>query len=79
MNAKKWEYDKKEIRLKKWEKVKIKVNNIDTLHWIWIPDMQIVWDNEIEVDTSKTWTFEFRCANYCGEGHQNMTWKIIIE
>ncbi len=79
LNARKFEFDKKNIKVKAWEKVKIKVNNIDWLHWIWIPDMKLVWDKEILLDTSKTWTFEFRCANYCWEWHQDMTWKIIIE
>lgn len=79
LNANRWEYDLKEIRVKKWEKLIIKVNNIDTLHWIAIPDMQLVWDTQIEVDTSKTWEFEFRCSNYCWAGHQEMVWKLIIE
>lgn len=79
LNAKKWEYDKKVIKVKKWEKLIIKVNNSDILHWIAIPDMQLVWDDQIEVDTSKVWEFEFRCANYCWEGHQEMVWKLIIE
>jgi heme/copper-type cytochrome/quinol oxidase subunit 2 len=41
--------------------------------------MKLVWDEEVILDTSKTWTFEFRCANYCGEGHSSMEWKIIVE
>ena len=79
LDAKRWEYNQKEIRVKKWDKLIIKVNNTDTTHWIAIPDMKLIWNNEIEVDTSKSWEFEFRCANYCWEGHQDMVWKIIIE
>lgn len=79
LNAKRWEYDKKEIRVKKWEKLIIKVNNTDTTHGIAIPEMKLIWDTEIEIDTSKTWEFEFRCANYCWAGHQEMIWKLIIE
>jgi rhodanese-related sulfurtransferase len=79
LNAKNWEFDQKIIKAKKWQKLTIKVNNIDRLHWIAIPAMKIIWDSEIEVDTSKMWEFEFRCLNYCGEWHQDMTWKIIIE
>jgi rhodanese-related sulfurtransferase len=79
LNAKKWEFDKKEIKVKKWEKVKIKVNNLDWLHWIAIPDMELVGDNEIVIDTSKTWKFIYQCLNYCWDGHSNMTWKLIIE
>ena len=36
-------------------------------------------DNQIKLDTSKTWEFEFSCANFCGAGHSNMVGKIIIE
>ena len=88
LDAKRWDYSLNgvsltngdgEIRLKKWENVKIKVNNIDTLHWIAIPDMKLVWGEEIIVDTSKAWEFEFRCSIYCWAGHQDMVWKIIIE
>lgn len=79
LNAKEWEYDKKEIIVKKWEKLILKVNNIDTLHGIAIPDMQLVWDEQIEVDTSQVWEYEFRCSNYCGAGHQEMTGMLIIE
>lgn len=79
LNAKKWEFDQKIIKAKKWEKLIIKVNNVDWLHWIAIPDMRIMDDNEIEVDTSKAWEYEFRCLNYCWDGHQDMTWTIIIE
>jgi rhodanese-related sulfurtransferase len=79
LNAKNWEFDKTEIRVKKGEKIKIKVNNLDWLHWIAIPDMQLLDNDMIEVDTSKTWTFTYQCLNYCWEGHSNMTWTLIIE
>lgn len=79
LNAKKWEYDKKRITVKKWEKLILKVNNTDTLHGIAIPDMQLVWDQQIEVDTSQAWEFEYRCSNYCGVGHQEMTGMLVIE
>lgn len=79
LDAKRWEYSQKEIRVKKGQKVTLQVNNVDTLHGIAIPDMQLVWNNSIEVDTSVSWEFEFRCANYCGDEHENMIGKIIIE
>jgi len=79
IDAKKWEYSIKEIRVKKWEKVIIKINNIDFDHGMAIPWMKIVWLDEIILDTSKVWVFIFKCANYCGKGHSTMEWKIIIE
>lgn len=77
--AKNWEYSNKEISVKKWEKVIIKIVNSDVVHGISVPEMQIVDDNEITLDTSKEWVYEFRCANYCWDLHEDMTWKIIIE
>ena len=79
IDAKKWEYSNREIHVKKWDKVIIKINNTDVLHGIAIPQMKLKGDDEIEVDTSVSWEFEFRCANYCWSGHQEMTWKLIIE
>jgi len=79
INAKKWEFDKPIIRVKQWEKITLKINNTDVLHWITIPAMKVVEDNEITLDTSKKWEFEYVCANYCGDKHRSMKWKIIIE
>lgn len=42
LDAKRWEYSQKEIRVKKGQKVTLQVNNVDTLHGIAIPDMQLV-------------------------------------
>ena len=79
ISAKNWEFDTPIITVKKWEKIRLKINNTDWLHWIAIPAMRIVEDNEIILDTSKKWEFEYVCANYCGAGHSAMKWKIIIE
>jgi heme/copper-type cytochrome/quinol oxidase subunit 2 len=79
INATSWKFDKPLLKFKKWEKVKIKINNIDKLHWIVVPGMRLQDNNEIIVDTSKTWEFKFQCLNYCGEWHKDMTWEIIIE
>ncbi len=79
ISAKKWEFKQKEIRVKQWENILLKIENTDVLHGISIPAMKIVEDKEIKLDTSKKWEFEFVCANYCGEKHREMKGKIIIE
>lgn len=79
INARSFEFDKKVIRVKQWEKVKIKVNNMDTLHGIDIPAMWIWDETEVILDTSKKWEFDFICWNYCGAWHSQMKWKIIID
>jgi heme/copper-type cytochrome/quinol oxidase subunit 2 len=79
INAKNWEFDKTEIRVKQWENIILKVNNTDVLHGIAIPAIRQVDDNELVLDTRKKWVFTFQCANLCGEWHDDMKWKIIIE
>lgn len=79
IEAKKWEYNPSVITVKQWENIIIEVINTDTLHWIGIPDMKLSWNDQITPDTSKKWTFEFRCTNYCGSGHQEMVWTLIVE
>jgi len=79
VNAKKWAFTPNKIRVKKWERVVIKINNIDVVHGIDIPKMWIEENYEFLLDTSKVWVFEFKCENYCGEGHSTMEWKIIVE
>lgn len=79
INAKNWEFDKTEIRVKKWTDLTIKINNVDRHHWIAIRDMKLVWAKEIKPDTSKVWEYEYICATYCGEWHDDMSWILIIE
>lgn len=79
LDAQRWDYNPNVIRVKKWEKVTLKINNTDVTHWIIISGMGVSSNDEVIIDTSKTWTFEFRCKNYCWSGHKGMVWTIIVE
>jgi cytochrome c oxidase subunit II len=35
--------------------------------------------SRVQIVPSKARTFEFHCDIFCGEGHENMTGKIIVE
>ncbi len=78
VDAKRWQFTPDIIRIKKGQIVKIIINNTDTIHGINLPDFNAAGDNSIEFTADKTGEFTFFCKNFCGEGHKNMTGKIIV-
>lgn len=82
ITAKKFEFDKTEIQVKKGEKVKIVVENADVSHGIIVPDLIDPSTqeslNEFEIPTDKAGEFYFYCATPCGLGHGSMSGKIVI-
>ncbi|CRK83304.1 cupredoxin domain-containing protein [Neobacillus massiliamazoniensis] len=81
VNAKDFEYDKKEIHVKKGDKVKITLQSDDGGHGLAIPayNVNIQGNNSAEFVADKTGTFEYHCSVMCGSGHANMTGKLIVE
>ena len=80
VNAERWRFTPSEIKVKKWEKVKLKINNIDTTHDAKFATMQVTVDADglITLDTSTVGSFPFKCATFCGEGHQQMTGVVVV-
>jgi len=79
LDATKWQYSSDEIYINSGNNVTINVNNIDTLHWIAIPDLMLVWKENIEFQIDEPWEYVYRCAYYCWDGHEDMTWVITVE
>jgi phage host-nuclease inhibitor protein Gam len=81
IDAKRFEFSPNEIRVKQWENVALQINDIDRDHWALIADMEVYYEanDNIILDTSKTWTYEFACATVCGGGHRDMKGIIIVE
>lgn len=67
------------ITVNKGDKVKIIIDNIDTLHGIRIPDLGIKGDEVLEFTADKTGEFTWYCANQCGKGHMQMQGKLIVK
>jgi cytochrome c oxidase subunit 2 len=78
VNASSFEYSPNVINLKKGEKVRIEINDLDGTHGINIPEFGVKGVGFIEFTPDKTGTFAFRCPTYCGEGHREMTGTIIV-
>jgi cytochrome c oxidase subunit 2 len=81
IDAKNFEFDQKEIKVKKGEMVTITLKNSQGNHGLKIEG----YDKEINGNQSVTFTadqsgeFKFLCSIMCGKGHAGMTGKLIVE
>lgn len=78
VDAKRWQFTPDVIRIKRGQKVKIIINNTDTIHGINLPDFNATGNDSIEFTADKTGEFIFKCNTYCGDGHGAMQGKIIV-
>lgn len=78
VDAKRWQFTPDVIRVKKGQKVKIIINNIDTTHGINLPDFNVTGNDSIEFTADKTGEFVFKCNTYCGNGHGAMQGKVVV-
>jgi len=81
VEAKDFEYDKKEIHVKLGDKVKLTLHSDDGGHGLAIPayNVNIQGNKTVEFTANKKGTFEYHCSVVCGSGHMNMTGKLIVE
>ena len=79
INARSFEFEPSTIKIKEGEKVRIKINSLDTKHTIFIPELGIKIDTEKEFAVNKKGNFSFSCSTYCGEGHGMMRGILIVE
>lgn len=66
------------ITVNKGDRVRIIINNTDTLHGIRIPELDLKNNNQIEFTADKTGEFVWYCNNMCGKGHMEMKGKLIV-
>jgi cytochrome c oxidase subunit II len=85
MTVKKFEYSVKEIHAKKGVPVTIEITSEDRLHGFSIPDFGVRGDvkkgktTKIAFTPDKTGTFDYLCDIFCGDGHGDVTGKLIVE
>jgi cytochrome c oxidase subunit II len=84
VTAKKFEYSPAVINLKKGESVLLKLKSLDRQHGFNCPALGIRADinpgkeTEIHLVPSKAGIYAFQCDVFCGDGHEDMTGKIIV-
>jgi len=86
ITAKKFEYNPNEIRIKKGIPVIFEFTSLDRVHGFTVPDLGGVRltiepgkTNRVTILAPKAGTYEFHCDLFCGEGHEGMTGKIIVD
>ncbi len=86
----KWEFRSpekglEEIRLRKGERVTLKITSIDAVHLFTIREFNIqeaIYPGEIKTIQfipDKEGVFEFYCKRGCGLGHLEMKGKMVVE
>lgn len=79
INATRFQYNPSTITVNTGDKVRIKINNIDTIHGIRIPDLGIKANDVLEFTADRQGEFAWYCTNMCGEGHRDMQGKLIVK
>jgi cytochrome c oxidase subunit 2 len=86
VTAKKFEYSPNEIKIRKGVPVILEFTSLDRVHGFTIPDLGGVRATiepgkvtQVRIVAPKAGTYEFHCDLFCGEGHEGMTGKIIVE
>jgi len=79
VDAKMFEFNPSIIKVKEGEKIRIKMNNLDVEHSIYIPELDVHIHDEGEFVAEKKGNFTFSCHTYCGSGHENMKGILIVE
>ncbi len=84
ITAKKFEYNPKEISVKKGVPVVLQFTSLDRLHGFSCPGLKIRTDivpgktNTVRFVPDKAGTFPFHCDNFCGTGHEGMKGTITV-
>jgi cytochrome c oxidase subunit 2 len=86
ITAKKFEYSPNEIRIKKGVPVILEFTSLDRVHGFTVPDLGGIRATiepgkvtQVRIVAPKAGTYEFHCDLFCGDGHEGMTGKIIVE
>src|SRR5271157_6088592 len=85
ITAKKFEYSPNEIRLKKGVPAVLELSSLDRVHGFNCPDLGVRADiipgkvSSVRIVPQKAGIYEFHCDIFCGDGHEDMSGKIIVE
>ena len=86
ITAKKFEYSPNEIRIKKGVPVVLEFTSLDRVHGFTVPSLGGIRATiepgkvaRVRFIAPKAGTYNFHCDLFCGDGHEGMTGKIIVE
>ncbi len=86
ITAKRFEYNPNEIRIKAGVPVILEFTSLDRIHGFTVPGLGGIRATiepgkitRVRIVAPKAGTYEFHCDIFCGDGHEGMTGKIIVE
>jgi cytochrome c oxidase subunit II len=86
ITAKKFEYSPNEIRIKRGVPVILELTSLDRVHGFIVPGLGGIRATiepgkvtHVRILAPKSGTYEFYCDIFCGNGHEEMTGKIVVE
>ena len=85
LTTKKFEYDLREITLKKGVPVVLELTSSDRVHGFNLPDFSVRGDavpgvvTRVRFTPDKTGRFVFFCDVFCGDGHEEMSGTLIVK
>jgi cytochrome c oxidase subunit 2 len=81
LTATNFEFDQKEIHVKKGENIKLTLENKTGMHGVAIKDFNVDLKKagSVEFVADKTGSFDIDCSVMCGAGHASMKSKLIVE
>lgn len=85
LEARKFVYTPDRIVLKKGQPVVLEITSLDFTHGFKIPDWNIRTDllpgqvTKVHLKPDMAGEFDFLCDNFCGDGHEGMSGKIVVK
>jgi cytochrome c oxidase subunit 2 len=83
--AERFKYTPQEFRVKAGRPVVIEFTSLDFVHGFNMPDLNVRADlppgmvTRVRVAPAKAGTYDFLCDNFCGDGHEEMHGRMIVE
>ncbi len=85
IEAKRFVYTPNEITVKQGEHVILELTALDFIHGFNLPDFKIRTDItpgipvQLPLNPTEAGRYTFLCDNFCGDGHESMNGRLIVE
>lgn len=83
--ARRFQYTPGEFRVKAGSDVVLEFTSVDFVHGFNMPDMHVRADlppgtiTRVRFTAGQPGTYDFLCDNFCGDGHEEMHGRMIVE
>jgi cytochrome c oxidase subunit 2 len=85
ITARQWSFTPEEIHLALGQSVILEIASLDVTHGFNVPDLDVRVDvkpgkpTHIPVQPRRAGTYAFHCDVFCGDGHEQMSGRIVVD